>query len=185
MKINRNIFLFDFWFLIGFVIFQIVLTIPSHYNTYSYFFLKYITVMYIAYNFIKSIIGGILFLWSLFNKKIAFTKTFFSIHFLFFTIFPLWIFILLGGVDSDINFIINIFGVQFTTYQFYKFAITNLFVNMLGLPMWLFYYTFSRNSNYVFSENYVSLKLRFISNVLNQIVILFLNFMMFLSLTLD
>jgi hypothetical protein len=180
MKISRNtLFLFDFWFVIGFIIFYLVLLIMPE-SRASFLLARFIFYLFVGFSFAKSIVGGILVLRAFNKNELNITKNVF-----FFLLHLFYIMALIYTVytyrfrlsDPDIDYIIIIHGLNIHTYRLYQLAIINLFVNMIGMPSWLFYYTFSKNT----IKNYMKI----ILNILSAILTLFINWLIIFGLTVD
>jgi len=184
MKLKENrLFLFDFFIFIGLIIFMHLFVILNNLisleNNYFYFFGICTLILFFIYNFIKSIFGGILLIKSIIKNEITIKKKdiFLSSNIIF-TI--LYIIILCFNrfrlSDPDINYTLNIFGLSFTTFQLYIIAIINIFMNMIGIPIWQIY---------LFINSNIKNNLKHFMNIFTMLIIFFYNWMLLIELTMD
>jgi len=148
MKINTkdNLLLIDFWIVVCILIlntmfFLIHINIVFDYNVIL--FLIYFNIIFCFYNFIKSIIGGILIINSYFRKEIYLlkNKSKFNNYLLYISVYALIfcsvLIMFISSFKTNKNIITIIREILLLIYAF---------VNMLGIPCWIFWYTYSNNS---------------------------------------
>jgi hypothetical protein len=181
VKISKNtIFLFDFWFSIGLFIFILIFIIIISYiiDFTDYLYLNPLFIL-IGYNFIKSIVGGILLFNAQIKNEIILTKNIiFSFGNILYLILHICIlfFYPFRLYDPDINYNIIFLGLSFSTFQIYIFTIIKIFVNTFGIPMWYIY---------LLSESKTKNYKRQLFDIFTRMFILFMNWMLIIGLTVD
>ena len=188
MKESRNkVLIFDYWSVICFGFLTIIITFFVIFiKRFEIDFLINIYLRigfyYIIYTFIKSITGIIVFFKKFFLEKHFMIKNklfYLCKNYLLYAISLLLpIYIAWDRFDDpDLNFTYIFFGLSFGTYQIIKIFVLNIFVNMIGIPLWLF--------NYTFSKNYIkSIKKRILIPV-TLILTFLVNLIVIYGLTLD
>jgi hypothetical protein len=177
---KNNLYVFDFWCFIGYTIYLIfALAMVNHTDIFLNIFHSIIFKVFICYNILKSIFGIIFLINSLIKKEITITKN--VLFFIFDFIFIIFLILLFKATleqtykfsDPDFNYnnIINyknitIPGLSINAFQIYIFAIVNLFINILGIPMWHIYFCFKTKTRNI-------MKISF--NILTRIIIIINN----------
>jgi hypothetical protein len=180
MKINEEkLLIIDFWFITGFSLFFLLYTFTTIFFDIGNLFTAkiFITLIFffVFYNFIKGVMGCILFR-RLFSKgKILKTKKvwLYLFHALSIIVWIYILYIFFYRLDiSDLYTPLKIFGISLSTY-YNIFLIINIITNIAGIYTWLFYFSFSK---YQFKKT-----MKIILNIITPINILFINFVLVLS----
>ena len=143
---------------------------------------RYTALLFILYNFIKSIGGGMFALKAFIRKEIEIIFNFFSVYHIIFVFVSIWLIFSFDKSSFDFNestvyYSFEIRGLQFNTFQVFNLARINTIINMFGIPIWLIYYTFS--------DSKIKNNMKDILNLLTPIIIIFINFILLYGLVVD
>ena len=186
--INRKtIFLFDYWYMIGyFFLFLFSGIIVSVLDTFKNnllirilgYFVSVYYFSFFAFNIIKGISGIILLIKAFVEKQIAMIKKSYLFHIIFIISLILIVCVFRFRLnDPDINYTIEIMGLSISTFIIYLCALINLFINIIGIPMW--------PSFYIFSDDQIKKEKKLLLHILTTLIIFFTNLLIFIGLTVD
>jgi hypothetical protein len=162
MRINKdNIFLFDFWFIIGLALIIFLILFIQFENYFFSILFFYTFFLFMGYNFIKSICGGILFIKFIIIRGKLFALVL-LLNILFIKAILFFIFMSLTG-DFILDFENDILTINFLS-------------NMFGIPMWFIY---SNSKNEI--NDILSIK-RIIIYISTEIIIFIVNYWIFIQL---
>ena len=169
-----NIIFIGLFILIYIFASYITSNIDSWLNSYQYKYIAHIFYIYIFYIMLKCIIGGFLFIKSVYKKEINISfKLLFPIYNIIFII--LFIVLIIIGIkyyfdlvnNYNMNYYLSIFGILFNEKRLYIILIINIVLNLFGIPMYLLYTKEKININKI---------IKYIISYITIIFILYLNY---------
>jgi hypothetical protein len=126
-------------------------------------------LLFILYNFFKSICGGIFILKTIINKEYILNKNvIYLLSNIIFLLVNIYIIFIYGfsNYKPELRYTAIIWGLLFEEYQLYIISTIIVLVNMIGTPMWIIY---------IFSNNKINNIIKIIFIILTKLMVLFIN----------